>query len=96
MDESVLGRLSVAELCSSVRGVRREVIALQYRQRAVLAELESRGVDSVGLRGLPDLIQVELTVTRRVAKGDGPAGGAVRRAAVGDRGTTRTASPCSR
>ncbi|HTZ44902.1 MAG TPA: DUF222 domain-containing protein [Jatrophihabitans sp.] len=69
MDESGLSCLSVAELRSSVRGLQREVIALQYRQLAVLAELESRGFEGLGLRGLPDLIQVELNVTRRVAKG---------------------------
>ncbi|HTZ44553.1 MAG TPA: DUF222 domain-containing protein, partial [Jatrophihabitans sp.] len=59
----------MAELRSSARELQRELIALQYRQLAVLAELESRGFDSLGLRGLPDLIQVELNVTRRVAKG---------------------------
>ncbi|HTZ42368.1 MAG TPA: DUF222 domain-containing protein [Jatrophihabitans sp.] len=69
MDESQLGRQPVAELRSSVRALQCEVIALQYRQLAVLAELESRGFEGLGLRGLPDLIQVELNVTRRAAKG---------------------------
>ena len=68
MNESALDRLSVAELRSSLRDLQRQLIALQYEQVAVLAELDSRGFESLGLRGLPDLIQVELSVTRRVAR----------------------------
>ncbi|HTZ43019.1 MAG TPA: DUF222 domain-containing protein, partial [Jatrophihabitans sp.] len=68
MDELALGHLSVTELRWSVRELQCEIVALQYQQLAVLAELDSRGFEGLGLRGLPDLIQVELTVTRRVAK----------------------------
>jgi len=43
--ESALVRQSVAELRSSLRELQRELVALQYRQVAMLAELEP-GVSS--------------------------------------------------
>ena len=70
----------MAELRSALRQLHREQIALQYRQVAVLAELEARGFESLGLRGLADLIQVELNLSRRSAMAQ-----AVRVARFGER-----------
>ncbi|HTZ43821.1 MAG TPA: DUF222 domain-containing protein, partial [Jatrophihabitans sp.] len=69
MYDSLSAHRTVDELRSLVRELHRQVIALQYEQLAVLAEVDSRGAEGLGLRGLPDLIQAELTVTRRAAKG---------------------------
>jgi Domain of unknown function (DUF222) len=64
-----LASASDAELRGSIRELEAEIARLQYRQLAVLAELNSRNVPgSLGLRGLPDLIMAELRASRAEAR----------------------------
>src|SRR4051794_12973927 len=64
-----LASASDAELRGSARELEAEIARLQYRQLAVLAELNSRNVaGALGLRGLPDLIMAELRASRTEAR----------------------------
>jgi Domain of unknown function (DUF222) len=64
-----LGTASDAELLAAAVELEAELSRLQYRQLAVLAELNSRNVPgTLGLRGLPDLIAAQLRCTRTEAR----------------------------
>ncbi len=64
-----LGTASDGELLASVAELEAEVSRLRYRQLAVLAELNARNVaGSLGFRGLPDLIAVQVRCSRAEAR----------------------------
>src|SRR3954454_15645205 len=64
-----LGTASDVELLAGLGELEAELIRLQYRQFAVLAELNSRNVPGTfGFRGLPDLIMAQLRCTRAEAR----------------------------
>ena len=60
---------SDARLLAEVGELEAELSRLQYRQLAVLAELNSRNVaGALGFRGLPDLISAQVRCTRAEAR----------------------------
>src|SRR4051794_22982121 len=60
---------SDAELLAELVELEAEVVRAQYRQLAVLAELNSRNVPGqLGLRGLADLIAAQVRCTRTEAR----------------------------
>ncbi len=64
-----LGTASDGELLASVAELEAEVSRLRYRQLAVLAELNARNVaGTLGFRGLPDLIAVQVRCSRAEAR----------------------------
>jgi Domain of unknown function (DUF222) len=64
-----LGTASDAELLAGLVELEAELARLQYRQLAVLAELNSRNVPgTLGFRGLPDLVAAQLRCTRVEAR----------------------------
>jgi Domain of unknown function (DUF222) len=64
-----LGTASDAELLVGLVELEAELARLQFRQLAVLAELNSRNVPgTLGFRGLPDLISAQLRCTRAEAR----------------------------
>jgi Domain of unknown function (DUF222) len=64
-----LGTASDAELLAGLVELEAELARLQYRQLAVLAELNCRNVPgTLGFRGLPDLISAQLRFTRVEAR----------------------------
>jgi hypothetical protein len=64
-----LGTASDAELLAAIADLEAELARVQYRQLAVLAELNSRNVPgALGLRGLPDLVMAQLRCTRVEAR----------------------------
>jgi Domain of unknown function (DUF222) len=64
-----LGTASDTELLAGLVELEAELARLQYRQLAVLAELNSRNVPgTLGFRGLPDLISAQLRCTRVEAR----------------------------
>jgi Domain of unknown function (DUF222) len=70
--EHVIEQLATApdaELFAGLVQLEAELARLQYRQLAVLAELNSRNVPgTLGFRGLPDLISAQLRCTRTEAR----------------------------
>jgi hypothetical protein len=64
-----LAQRSDAELLAELRVLEAELARVQFRQLAVLAELQSRNVPGrLGLRGLADLITAQVRCTRSDAR----------------------------
>ena len=64
-----LATSSDAELLAELRGLETELSGVQFRQLAVLAELNARNIPgSLGLRGLADLIAAQVRCTRAEAR----------------------------
>ena len=64
-----LATVSDAELLAELRELEVELSRVQFRQLAVLAELNSRNVPGqLGLRGLADLIAAQVRCTRTEAR----------------------------
>lgn len=68
MIEATLTSMSVVELRSLTRSLAEQRTVLRFRELQVYAELAERGFDSMGLRGLPDLVQADLRCSRSAAR----------------------------
>jgi len=67
MSENSWTARTVDDLRSVGRSLERDRTRFRFRQLQVYAELRERGFESLGLRGLPDLIQADLACTRSAA-----------------------------